>query len=304
MINYDIKKILDDRRIDYIDKGDWIHLKCLFPDHDDSNPSMSINIKHQGYNCFVCGAGKLSEMFEILGWNEEGFDNISVEPKRGIWEDTIKKIREKDEPEKVFKLPFGFQFIKEGVCLSYLEERKIDDVAGIFKIGWTGEDDNIYKKNYLNRIIIPVHNNKGKYIWPEGRSVLAGYKPKYYRPAGVHKNDYLFNIHRVKRMTTNFVVLVEGIIDAITLHKWGYPAVCTFGANLSERQLEQLVEFTKIFICFDIDKAGIKAFVEAKELLKGLGMSIYRVKLPRGKDANSVTYSVYDRYFRNAVKVF
>jgi hypothetical protein len=34
-------------------KSDWINVRCCF--HDDSNPSLSINLISGGFHCFACG---------------------------------------------------------------------------------------------------------------------------------------------------------------------------------------------------------------------------------------------------------
>ncbi len=34
--------------------SEWVSVRCVF--HNDSNPSLSINLKNGGFNCFSCGA--------------------------------------------------------------------------------------------------------------------------------------------------------------------------------------------------------------------------------------------------------
>ncbi len=42
--------------------SEWQLVKCAF--HDDKKPSMSVNIKHGGYNCFAgCGKGSLIDFY-------------------------------------------------------------------------------------------------------------------------------------------------------------------------------------------------------------------------------------------------
>jgi DNA primase len=50
-----VEELLQERKIDYkLSPADAI-VKCLSPDHDDSNPSMRIDRITGVFNCFSCG---------------------------------------------------------------------------------------------------------------------------------------------------------------------------------------------------------------------------------------------------------
>ena len=84
----------------------------------------------------------------------------------------------------------------------------------------------------------------------------------------------------------------------------GYSTVCCFGANLSIEQISALTHFYDIYLCFDVDRAGINGFVKSKKILIGLGMKIYRIKLPRHQDVNLIGISRFKKYFENAKLIY
>ena len=209
----------------------------------------------------------------------------------------------------VKKIPNGFTKINEDINLckkhyAYLKDRNLTHCIDTFKIGFTTSTDSRYGNNFKDRIIIPVHNIKGKYIWPEGRLITNVKKRKYYRPNGVNKINALFNLHRTIKIQRKYVIVVEGIIDAMILHMAGYSTVCCFGANLSIEQISALTHFYDIYLCFDVDRAGINGFVKSKKILIGLGMKIYRIKLPRHQDVNLIGISRFKKYFENAKLIY
>lgn len=316
LIDIDVKQILTEKGIEFTDRGHWIHLKCLFPDHDDSNPSMSINVINLGFNCFGCSRdGTWSELCNELGWKIESSDEsvlVGVVPKQ-LWKESKERFDESDKsiPEKVFQIPDGYKLVKEGSKhYQYIEKRNIVESISSFKIGMTNVvSDPVYKNWYKGRIIIPVHNSSGKYIWCEARTIYKNNKTRYYRPAGVEKQNYLFNLHRVLRSKFQWVIVVEGIIDAMNLWMWELPAVCTFGASLSIKQLELLTNFEEIYLCYDNDKAGNHAFfgdegkIGIKDLVGGIGISIYRIIMPRRKDVNDIGKKYFLKLLDRAKKI-
>ena len=60
-----VEELLQERKIDYkLSPADAI-VKCLNPEHDDSNPSMRIDRITGVFNCFSCGfKGNLFNHFD------------------------------------------------------------------------------------------------------------------------------------------------------------------------------------------------------------------------------------------------
>lgn len=75
------------------------------------------------------------------------------------------------------------------------------------------------------------------------------------RPPGVKKSRTLFGLHVLVGPT---VILVESPLDACYLHSLGFPAVASFGANVSDIQMRLLMDrCDKIVLALDNDSAGI-----------------------------------------------
>src|SRR4029077_9783753 len=89
---------------------------------------------------------------------------------------------------------------------------------------------------------------------------------KYKFPAGFHKAQVLFNLHRVltdQQRRVRPVVVVEGFVDCLNVDKAGFPAVALMGSSLSAAQERLLVaNFNHVVLMLDGDEAGKKAAAE------------------------------------------
>jgi len=82
------------------------------------------------------------------------------------------------------------------------------------------------------------------------------------RPPGVKKSRTLFGLHNLHNAS---VILVESPLDAVYLDGLGYPAVASFGANVSDQQMRLLIErCDEVMLALDNDAAGIN---ETRRLL-------------------------------------
>ena len=74
-------------------------------------------------------------------------------------------------------------------------------------------------------------------------------------------------------------------------------------------QLQQLMSFKEIFLCYDNDNAGLKAlFGDEKktgiiEMLQGTGVRLNRIIVPRGKDPNTMTRHQFNNLFVSHRKI-
>lgn len=74
------------------------------------------------------------------------------------------------------------------------------------------------------------------------------------------KGDYLFwGVDGFeKAYNAGYVILVDGLFDAIQLRRYGYHAAALMGSSLTEVVVAQLRFFKKVIIISDNDKAGLK----------------------------------------------
>lgn len=314
--NVDIKEYLNEKGVWFKDAGRWVHLRCFWPEdhrHGDSDASFSIDTEALAYNCFGCGrSGTWTRLCEALGW-EVVVQPLVNQVNMALWADIARGVSSMVNniptiDHILFHMPVGYKPIGEsGVALEYMKGRGFDEsTLEVFDIGYSKPIvDPDYGEAYWNRIIIPVQDEAGNCIWPEGRSFKTGVEPKYWRPKGSRKELFLFNFCRVRDLYGSFVIVVEGIMDPIILHQWELPAVATFGSDLSDRQAELLVgRFSEIFWCQDTDKAGIESWKKHSGKLINSGCTIYKITMPRGEDPNSLGKSEFIKYLDKAEKFY
>ena len=110
---------------------------------------------------------------------------------------------------------------------------------------------------------------------------LTGPTPLKLRPAGGAANQ-----------TSDPIIFVESILDALALIQAGYPgAIPCFGSTgIPDQILNELKKYPdkSVFLCFDADDAGRSAAVKARLQLEAAGIAVSTVSLPDGHDPCSV----------------
>src|SRR5438105_10018657 len=129
-----------------------------------------------------------------------------------------------------------------------------------------GDDIPVPYDRFRDRLIIPIHDTRGRIIAFGGRSLSDEVQPKYLNsPETVlfRKGENLFNFHRARAPahTESLIVAVEGYLDAISLHQAGLKCVvAVLGTAITEEQIQLLWRLApEPIICLDGDKAGIAA---------------------------------------------
>jgi hypothetical protein len=147
-------------------------------------------------------------------------------------------------PDNTFTIP---ELIEVGCndadfisVLDYINKRKLYNLESLY---WS------FDKQYRGRIIIPFYYDQ-KLVGFTGRAVNNSIKIKKYldnRPL-----DFVYNLNSQKKSQRKFVILTEGIIDA--MHVDG---ITTFGNKLSDMQAKMINSLGKeIVLVPDYDKAG------------------------------------------------
>lgn len=119
----------------------------------------------------------------------------------------------------------------------------------------------------------------------------------------------LFNIdNAVKRH--DYVVLVEGVFDAMILHIWGYNTVALLGTKLSSFNRDILLSnFDRVYVCLDNDVKENKSNPgqeSAKKIIEHLKDNIecYNIILPPNKDPDECSKDEFKQCFNVAEKIF
>jgi DNA primase len=129
-----------------------------------------------------------------------------------------------------------------------------------------GDDIPVPYDRFRDRIMIPIHDQRGRVIAFGGRALKSDAQPKYLNSPETsifHKGSIVFNFHRAREPShrAGSVVAVEGYMDAIAIYQAGIKSVvATMGTAFTEEQIITLWRLSsEPVICFDADRAGIAA---------------------------------------------
>ena len=203
---------------------------------------------------------------------------------RGISETTMKKFG------------LGFSFDKWDGLLLYLKKKGYSELD-LLNIGLIIKSPKgSYYDRFRNRIMFPVFDYKGSVIGFGGR-VLDDSKPKYLNSPETplfHKGLHLYGLNFViKNNKSRTVIIVEGYMDCISLHQYGFSnVVASLGTALTINQAKILKKYVdKVIISYDADFAGQAATLKGLETLRNEGFDLRVLVVPKGKDP--------DEYIKN-----
>ena len=297
----------------------------LCPFHNEKSPSFSVSPDKQIFHCFGCGVGgnvfhfiskieniNFKESIELLAERaniklpvlDSSEDSQKLELKSKVYE--INKIAAEFYHENLYK-PTSKQ------AQEYIKKRKLDNnTLKSFLIGYSGNFDELYTllkskgfteeqilasslvnksdngkfiDRFRKRLMFPI---RGRIIAFGGR-VLDDSKPKYINsPENIvySKGRHLFGLNIAKKYDTKKIIIVEGYMDAISLHQRGISnAVASLGTALTEAQGRLLRNTAEqVIIGYDADGAGQAATLRGLEILQNLGCDIRILQIEGAKD--------------------
>ena len=145
-----------------------------------------------------------------------------------------------------------------------------------------------YTDVYKNRLMFPIQDIRNRYIAFGGR-VLDNSLPKYINsPEGIvySKGRNLYAMNIAKNAKTENIIMVEGYMDAVSLHQRGIQnVVASLGTALTESQARLLRKYAeKVVISYDSDGAGQAATMRGLEILKNVGCDVRILQMEGAKD--------------------
>jgi DNA primase len=148
--------------------------------------------------------------------------------------------------------------------------------------------ENSYYDRFRGRLMFPIFDVRGNVIGFGGR-VLDDSLPKYMNsPETIlySKSKNLYALNFAKNASQKAIIVVEGYMDAMTLHQWGITnVVASLGTAMTGSQGRILKKYAEeIIIAYDSDTAGQAATMRGLDMLYDIGCSVRVVTLPRGKD--------------------
>lgn len=298
----------------------------ICPFHDDSNPSMSVSSEKQMYNCFSCGkAGgiyKFVQDIEKISFKDalkKLGDKAGVEiklkhvvPKYN--ERQIKLIAALNDAMDYYQASMDSE---EAVkALEYANDRGLDPIIREkFKIGYAPKDGlvkyltkirkhdesdlinssimNSIGKDFLkDRLIFGISNGYGDIVAMSGRTI-NNEESKYINSGEslvFKKSKILYNWNNAKESAkkNKEIILVEGFMDVISLHKAGvFNSVAIMGTALNKENIDKLSGLN-VVLMLDSDQAGISATIKSIKLLLENGFNTYVVQNSTGKDPDEL----------------
>jgi DNA primase len=174
-----------------------------------------------------------------------------------------------------------------------------------------GDDIPVSYDWFRDRIMYPIPDSRGRIIAFGGRALAPDALAKYMNSPDTelfHKGNVLYNFVRARKaqQQDGTVIAVEGYMDVIALAQAGFEnAVAPLGTALTENQLELLWRMTgEPVLCFDGDKAGLKAAWRAADLALPMiqpGRTVRFALLPEGKDPDDLVSSDGPDAFRQVL---
>ncbi len=193
-------------------------------------------------------------------------------------------------PETIEAFKLGFAPPQWDKLFRDFTEKKHTAPRILQKTGLVGCSNGRYFDMFRNRCMFPILDLKGKTVAFGGR-VMDDSKPKYLNSPETpifNKRRLLFALYqalpaiRKKRQ----VIMVEGYMDAISLHAHGVTnVVASLGTAFTVEQARLLKRYAdEIIFSYDMDAAGQNATRRALEIAGPVGLKIRVARVGEGKD--------------------
>ncbi len=150
-------------------------------------------------------------------------------------------------------------------------------------------------EHFNGSLVVPIFDAQGRVVEMYGRKIndhLRKGTPHHLYLPGPHRG--VFNIDAF--FASKELILCESLIDALTFWCAGFRNVtCSYGIEGFTEELKEALKThgtRKVMIAYDRDEAGDKAAEKLATELNALGIEAWRVKFPKGMDANEYALKV------------
>jgi DNA primase len=304
------------------------------PFHNEKSPSFTVSPTKQFYHCFGCGAHgtAIGFLMEYQGLSfVEAVHELAKMVGMIVPQETRDSPRpaQKEIPGLLETMQQAANFYKTELkksprAIEYLKGRGLSGkVAARFQIGYAPPGwqnlqavfphydsevlqtaglvvENEQGKRYdrfRDRIMFPIHDQKGQVIGFGGRVIDPEDTPKYYNSPETplfQKGHELYGLFLARRAIRDAgrTLVVEGYMDVVALAQYGIEyAVAALGTATTPYHITKLMRQTdEIVFCFDGDAAGrTAAWRAAMNALPALtdGLQLRFLFLPQEHDPDS-----------------
>jgi DNA primase len=251
------------------------------------------------------------------------FHHLLVKSPKGDLARAYVAKRQIDQPTvEAFQL--GYSVDDWSALLSYLTDRKGFEPEEIAAAGLAIQRENGgYYDRFRGRLMFPIRNAKGEIIAFGGRA-LGDAEPKYMNSPQTPLFDksrvlYGLDLARDAIRSNDAVVIVEGYVDVIIAHQYGFRnVVAPLGTALTGEHVGVVKKLARhLFLALDADDAGVRATLKGVKTLEEnldsrsvllttkeglirweneLDVLIKVINLPSGKDPDEVIQSNPDQW--------
>ena len=143
---------------------------------------------------------------------------------------------------------------------------------------------------FRDRLMFPIIDVRGNVIGFGGRIMKKDDNAAKYLNSPetliFNKRKNLFALNLAKKTKFPYLILVEGYMDAIALHQYGFDcAVASLGTSLTEEHAALLTRYTEqVVLIYDGDQAGQRATQRAIPMLEKAGLQVKVLQMKDAKD--------------------
>ena len=260
------------------------HHKALCPFHDDSNPSLTFNVRKNRYRCFVCDAhgGTIDLVMKYLNkdflsacrWLNDvsgslvDFDKFSNQ----FSSDYERSDHSQSKPFDASRYARFFErpWLSNEARKFLFEERKLDPrvIRWCRLTSWRDKLGTPWLQT-------PYYDRNGKLIGIQNRNLIKGATPRFRFPSGAQCSIYNLPVLNLLRPGETLFI-AEGCSDCWSLLSSGHKAIAIPSATLLTKKDRELLETwnlkheTKFAMFPDNDLPGEKLFLQLQKVLPNL----------------------------------
>jgi len=169
-----------------------------------------------------------------------------------------------------------------------LDAVKSSDAAKYaIKRGWTENQAESVLIDYYGNAVVFIVRHEGQ---------VVGYQRRFVTPFNPKMKVMSSQDFQKRRFVLEFpndgdICVTEGPFTALSAWHFGYHAICTFGSNVGEKQIDRMAQLAethnkKVAVGFDLDSAGKKGYSRIRAAMNFRKIESYRVRPEYGNDLN------------------
>lgn len=256
--------------------GDEVLVSCPF--HDDTNPSLQINLVSGLAHCFAgCFNGDIVSLLS----RATGKSTLQI----------MYDFEEEDYPllKRQKRAQQDFVEVIDPIIFKSLGWQLALDNKYLLNRGFSNET--IQKWDIMcndGQICVPLKDEDWDIVGFVYRNIFS--EPKYEYNKGFHRKWFLMGLNHFHRIKRDKVIIVEGVFDCVWLFQNGYFSVGVLGSDISDFQADLLAKHaSSVILCGDNDYAGRKLNRMMRNKCQNRGIKVIgEVLLDRYKDIQEV----------------